>query len=166
VQDNFETERTILKDRRKILEDMNELLESLRGKDGSLDMTPIFKAFMQMRNNYMRRICASIMMAEAFEWNKYMRLIPPISFPPTWKVQMIPPYANAMLRFIAHDGDEQISVYLDCFEMIGCYGGPYWEAYVIDGDTYRCDMNDVDELISVLKNEFKRRRKLNNMDIK
>jgi|GEM_PF-1595468 len=109
----------------------------------------------------------SAQMHKEFEWERFMYEIPKISFPKEWKVQLQPPYMTAIARFVAYDGDEKISVYLDGFNTLGIYrfGSfkkedivPYWEAYEIEGETFRCDMNDTEELINVMKDEFKRRR--------
>lgn len=105
---------------------------------------------------------ALVKMSVAFEWDKYIAIIPEITFPDGWRIQIIPPYAGAIIRFRAFFNDKEISVYLDGFNILGYYkcendkeSVPYWEAYPIDGDTFRCNMKDVDELINAMKEEFK-----------
>lgn len=100
-----------------------------------------------------------------FEWDKWMNLIPSIQFPSDWSIQIIPPFAGAISRFRANKGKESISVYLDCFDMLGSLDYelekepiPYWEAYPINEDIFRCEMNDTDRLIKVMKEEFERRK--------
>ena len=90
--------------------------------------------------------------AKAFEWKKWDREIPYISFPDRFEVKIIPPFGGAMVRFTIRDKeykDTHVSVYLDCYEILGIYGGdPYWEIYPdVDGDVYRCGINETEELI-------------------
>lgn len=92
------------------------------------------------------------------EWSKWRKEIPYIDFPSDWKVKVIPPFAGAIVRFMVKDAnDEWISVYLDCYDVLGCFGRPYWEAYPINDDTYRVPIEDVDALIECMQQEFKDR---------
>jgi hypothetical protein len=93
---------------------------------------------------------------EVFEWRKWANKIPYMTFPPHWKVKIVPPFAAAMIRFWVTKGDmpddHGISVYLDCYETLGCWDRePYWEIYPHDGDTFRCDMADVDKLFVAIE---------------
>lgn len=85
---------------------------------------------------------------QAFEWKKWMREIPDIQFPADWKIRIIPPFANAIARFRVYANDKEISIYLDCYDMLGFFGSPYWEIYPYSNDIYRVEMNDVSELIN------------------
>src|ERR1700679_2028173 len=83
-----------------------------------------------------------------FEWrSKWMHEIPFINFPSHWLVQVIPPFAAAVVRFQVRRKDmvgEVISVYLDCYDMLGAMGKPYWEIYPSAGeDTERYPMEDI-----------------------
>lgn len=87
---------------------------------------------------------------EILEWKNWYKKIPAIQFPAHWKIQVIPPFCGAMIRFrVSTDkikrGD--ISVYLDCYDILGFFGEPYWEVYPHKGDTFRCAMNEIDELL-------------------
>jgi hypothetical protein len=93
------------------------------------------------------------------QWREAIDKIPALSFPRTWKVKVIPPFAGAMARFIAVSGKKSISVYLDMHESLGYFDGPYWEAYPVNGDTYRCEIGNGEELINAMKREFRKRGK-------
>ena len=103
------------------------------------------------------KIMLSAEMNRAFEWKKWMNEIPAISFPAHWKVRITPPLTGAVVRFrVSKDGSEgEVSVYLDCYGLLGYYGeggtDPYWEIFPHDGDTFRCDMADIKGLISAIE---------------
>lgn len=99
-----------------------------------------------------RRWELSSEMNRAFEWTKWMQEIPYISFPSHWKIKMTPPFAGAMIRFRVSNKDEKVdtSVYLDCYDILGFVGEPYWEIYPIDGDTRRVPMEDIDGLLEAI----------------
>lgn len=108
------------------------------------------------------------MLAEAcnsvFEWDKWIKEIPYIKFPAHWEVQIIPPFAAAMIRFrVKHPSGGSISIYLDCHNHLGCGGTdsrgnarPYWEIYPgKDGDTDRYNMNDIQGLLDGIEGALK-----------
>lgn len=98
-----------------------------------------------------RRTLARAEIEHHERWHDYTALIPWLSFPAGWQVQMIPPFAGAMARFRVRlpDGSEK-SVYFDAHDALGCYGEPYWEVHPVQGDTARCAMNETEELIRLL----------------
>ena len=79
------------------------------------------------------------------EWRRWCEEIPELQFPSTWNVRIIPPFGGAIVRFIIND---KISVYLDCYDALGIMGKPYWEIYPHCDDTWRCPMNNTDDLIA------------------
>lgn len=80
-----------------------------------------------------------------------MSEIPWISFPSDWKVQIIPPFCGAIARFRVELPDGRTkSIYLDYFDRLGSFGQPYWECYPCDGDTFRCAMDETDELLKAI----------------
>lgn len=85
---------------------------------------------------------------------KWSREIPEIEFPGDWAIRIIPPFKGAIVRFRArlpHMGKEDsVSIYLDCYDTLGCYGSPYWEVYPYRGDVERCDMMDIEELLRMI----------------
>jgi len=85
------------------------------------------------------------------ERSRWTDKIPFIQFPSNWLVKAIPSYDFAIIRYHISNGDKQVSVYLDCYDLLGCYGEPYWEVYPYRAeDTARCKMNDIDELLSLI----------------
>lgn len=99
------------------------------------------------------RYAISSMMSKTFEWNKWREEIPYIDFPDRFLIKIMPPFSGAVIRFSVRDKkykDAFVSVYLDCYDMLGYYGSPYWEVYPYDDDVYRCDMHSTDELIEII----------------
>lgn len=88
-----------------------------------------------------------------YEWRKWSREIPYIKFPGNWEVKAIPPFGGAIIRYVIkhENSNDDISIYLDCYGELGAVGEPYWELYPdIDGDAFRCGMNDIDDLLEKL----------------
>lgn len=90
---------------------------------------------------------ASTLSKKAFEWDKWCKEIPRLNFHSDWNVKIIPPFACAVIRFNCEKNGKTADVYLDCYDELGCFGEPYWEIYPYDDDTYRCPINEVDDLI-------------------
>jgi len=93
----------------------------------------------------------SIMLGDEFEWDKWREAIPFIQFKPDWKVKPVPPFGGAVVRFhVGHVIHKKVwvSVYLDCYEILGSFPTPHWEIYPNENkDNERFDMNDVDGLL-------------------
>lgn len=86
------------------------------------------------------------------EYRKWAKEMPPIAFPPSWQVYVIPPFGGAAVRFLVKKGDAQVSVYADFDDSLGCYGEPYWECRPArDGDTARFDLVDVEGLVAEVR---------------
>lgn len=89
-----------------------------------------------------------------YEWRKWCQEIPYIKFPGNWEVKAIPPFRGAIIRYIIkheNPNSEAISIYLDCYGELGAVDEPYWELYPdIDGDIYRCGINDIEDLLERL----------------
>ena len=88
------------------------------------------------------------------DWRGWIDKIPFIKFPRSWMVQVIPPFAGALVRFRIKRKDSKhfVSVYLDGFENLGFHAGtPYWEVYPIGGDVEKCDMNDTKKLLRLIQ---------------
>ena len=84
------------------------------------------------------------------EHKKWCGEIPYIKFPNDWEVKIIPPFKNAVVRFLIKKGDAGVSIYLDCYDRLGCYGQPYWEVYPHQNDVFRCDMKDTEALLKAI----------------
>jgi hypothetical protein len=85
------------------------------------------------------------------ETRKWIDKIPFIEFPANWKIQIIPPFGGASIRFRVKNGKSYVSIYLDCYDNLGCVGEPYWEVYPYQTDTFRCGLNETDKLISAIQ---------------
>ncbi len=88
---------------------------------------------------------------QAEDWDSMEDKIPYITFPPNWRVKVIPPMRGAMARFlITLPLTEQVrtSVYLDTFDRLGVRGSPYWEVYPYNDDTARYDIDDTAGLLA------------------
>ena len=87
------------------------------------------------------------------EYRRWATEIQFIKFPDDWEIKIVPPFGGAIIRFIVkRKGIEEpkISVYLDCYDNLGSVGKPYWEIYPYKGDTYRCLMGEVDDLLDAI----------------
>lgn len=83
--------------------------------------------------------------------------LPWLSFPEHWEVCIIPPSGGAAIRFLVkHRGRaEQVSVYLDATETLGCPGQVYWEIYpAADGDTARFWLAETPALLTAIENSL------------
>lgn len=86
--------------------------------------------------------------------------LPYIKFPSSWDVKIIPPFAGAMVRFIAARGGRLVSVYLDVDGSLGfeCDADgeftPYWEACPYGDDVFRCPMADTDALVAAIERQL------------
>lgn len=91
------------------------------------------------------------------DWMNWIGKIPYIQWPASWEVKAIPPFCGALIRYnVRENGNNLVSVYLDVFNNLGFEDGPYWEVYPAyadeDGaDPGRCGINDVPELLSLIK---------------
>lgn len=95
---------------------------------------------------------------QAEDWRGWIDKIPSLDFPQGWHVKIIPPFTGAMVRFqVTTDQGGWTSVYLDCLDKLGYMGQPYWEVYPHEGDTYRCLMSEVDDLIKAIGESLKER---------
>ena len=99
-------------------------------------------------------------MSKEFEWRKWVCEIPFIKFKKDWIVQPIPPFSGAVARFRVKKENYKncVSVYLDCYKMLGYCSKPYWEVYPYDDDVYRCEMHDTDNLISAISKSLRQIR--------
>lgn len=93
---------------------------------------------------------------ELYEWDKWREEIPLIKFDPDWEVKIIPPTGGAVVRFLVRKGSKEISVYLDCYGLLGFFGSPYWEAYPIGEDVARVGIHDVKSLMQIIRLEFEK----------
>ena len=95
-------------------------------------------------------------------WREDCTLIPFIQFPSEWKINIIPPYGNALIRFRVELPSGIIkSIYLDNKNAIGWRGIdkndrpiPYWEVYPVQGQALRCGLNEIENLLNLISDEM------------
>lgn len=92
---------------------------------------------------------------DTFESKKWQNEIPWMPFNKEWLVKIIPPFAGAVIRFNITESDNShkwVSVYLDCYDVLGIYGEPYWEVYPFkEESTRRCSMKDINILLELIQ---------------
>ena len=108
-----------------------------------------------MIQDYLKFHQAKNLVENKMEYSKWVKEIPFISFPDKYEVKIIPPYGGAVVRFIIQvKGRPELgtrSIYLDCYDVLGYVGRPYWELYPdITGDVFRCYMEDTQALLDAL----------------
>lgn len=110
------------------------------------------------REKWKQRMYAQIEWDTYFEAREWGPKIPYLKFPSDCEVKVIPPFGGANVRFLVKKNEKVISVYLDCYANLGAMDVPYWEIYPYQGDTYRCFLNEADDLMEKIEEE------LNNLD--
>lgn len=99
---------------------------------------------------------------EQYEWRKWQKEIPYINFDKDWLVRAIPAFHCGVIRYnVQHKKhpDLWVSIYLDCYDQVGCMDEPYWELYPNDdGDCDRFLMADVAGLVGSIRRAFKHQR--------
>lgn len=88
---------------------------------------------------------------EKEEWLKCISEIPFIKFDPKWSIKIIPPFGGAIARFKVKFKNKEVSIYLDCYDILGYFGSPYWEIFPYKDGVGRCEMNDTALLLSMIK---------------
>ncbi len=81
--------------------------------------------------------------------------IPYFKLPNNWSISVIPPFSDAICRFlIIRDDGRNFSIYLDCYGLLGYFRGePYWEVYQIGEDVERFPINEIEKVIKCIKDE-------------
>lgn len=100
----------------------------------------------------MIKMMLSAQVEKEFEYRKWTKEIPFIKFPADWEVKIVPPFGGAVVRFLVNTPRKKnISIYLDCYEQLGFFGGPHWEVYPdVDGNNSRFAMNDIRGLLDCI----------------
>ena len=100
-------------------------------------------------------IFARYKIEKAQKWREEVLSLPFISFPAGWQVQIIPPFADAVVRFrVKLPSGADKSIYLDKRNSLGYWQGEgYWEVYPYRGDVGRCDIPDIPELLRMIGDE-------------
>lgn len=93
------------------------------------------------------------------KWREEIETMPWLAFPAGWKVQIIPPFNDAVVRFrVELPSGGKRSVYLDSRCSLGAVldeNGPipYWEVYPYRGDVGRCLKAEGEELLRMIGDE-------------
>jgi hypothetical protein len=76
-----------------------------------------------------------------------------------WKVRIIPPFADAVIRFqVTLPSGVLKSVFMDSRNSLGIWGRgndaePYWEVYPYQNDVGRCALDDTIMLMEMIQDE-------------
>ncbi len=96
----------------------------------------------------------SFVMEKVMGWREWIHKVPRLKFDSDWEVRVIPPFGGAIARFFIDKGESHVSVYLDCYDCLGCNYSPYWEIYPWENDTYRVRMEDTDQLLEQIRHSL------------
>ena len=95
------------------------------------------------------------------KWREEIDTMPWITFPADWKIQIIPPFGDAVVRFrVELPSGAHRSVYLDSRCSLGYMTDvdghpiPYWEVYPHQGDVGRCNKENIAELLAMIACEI------------
>ena len=138
-----------------LIEDLNRIAsEMFKGKNIAVTSEASTGVEKQRFSDPPNVFFAAAKLEKILEWDKYKDKIPFLKFPEGLEVRILPPFSGAMVRFRVKRTDDiggnSVSVYLDCHEILGCFGEPYWEIYPYHGDVCRIRMNDTEELMKKL----------------
>lgn len=105
---------------------------------------------------YMKSWDYTSQLARIQDWLEWADKIPFMQFPETWEVKAIPNMCGSIIRYKVRDKKSKlvVSIYLDGYDLLGCVGEPYWEAYPINDDVYRVPFKDHKKLIRRIEREF------------
>ncbi len=95
-----------------------------------------------------------------YQWKEWVNKIPFITFDQNWEVKIIPPNNFSVVKFQLRQKEKigsWLSVSLDGDNFFGGLSDhPYWEVYPVnsEGEFTRVPMNNVDELLNVIRTSF------------
>ena len=95
------------------------------------------------------------------DWKGEIVRIPWLHFRSNWQVRIIPPFADAVIRFqVILPSGMLKSVFMDSRNSLGVWWGadknipePYWEVYPYKNDVGRCDLADTIMLMEMIQDE-------------
>ena len=106
------------------------------------------------RDNYIEVFNAESVIYKNQEWRKWSKEIPyiPIKNLSEYEVRAIPPFGGAVIRYNFRNpkNEKFCSIFLDCYDRLGCFGEPYWEIYPYSVDVTRVSMEEVDRLVELI----------------
>lgn len=90
--------------------------------------------------------------------NQTIRMLTPwLSLPEGFSFMPIFPFTGAAVRFLVRKDSaplKEVSVYLDVKNILGCFDGPYWDAYPMKGSSERFKLSEGKELIEEIVKEL------------
>lgn len=73
-----------------------------------------------------------------YAFRDWIDKMPYLRFSNKWEVQIIPPFAGALVRFCVKYKERSLSIYFDGYQALGYMEQPYWDVYPdTDGDPVR-----------------------------
>lgn len=103
-------------------------------------------------NNRVFLFYLSYLAEEYFNWQGVSQKIPEIYFENTWGIKLLPPSQTAVLRFeVKVPNVQSINVFLDCYNTLGDYPGPYWEIQCHNKAPVRIPMHDTKKVKQVIR---------------
>lgn len=118
-----------------------------------------WKKYFSQADKRFEMLEASFKVGLLFEYDKWKYEIPYLNFKPEWEVKILPPFGGAIIRFYIRHKDYPkmgiVSVYLDCYSLLGVMDGPYWEIYPNElGETSRVSLKDTEILIKKIEDSI------------
>lgn len=93
------------------------------------------------------------------EWQNRM---PFLKFDSAWEVSVVPPFMGAIARFMVRSDKNQVSIYFDAYDALGCMGQPYWELYPnSEGDTERFYLGEEVQMMAMIRELLSKERSNN-----
>ncbi len=89
-----------------------------------------------------------------FESRKWIKELPGFQFKPDWIVQIIPPFAGAIIRFrVKKKGlGREVSVYFDAYNNLAWASCLYWEIYpAAEESTARFALGEEDKMLEAIE---------------
>ena len=107
------------------------------------------------KSDRMRKYEAITFYDQVMQPREWIAKIPSLQFPNDWVINIVPPFAGALVRFgVSLEGtSEYVSVYLDVYSILGATETPYWEVYIQDNPNFpsRCAMEDTESLMELIQ---------------
>ena len=108
----------------------------------------------------LRILDAAKKLADLMDWEGWVDQIPPIPMEDGWHMKPVPPFNAAVVRFHIRKDTYCVSVYLDCFGILGGMDVPYWEMYPdTDDRPQRFPMQETAALSAAIAESLEHQRK-------
>lgn len=94
----------------------------------------------------------SLVLERIMSLREWIPDLPFFKFDPDWEVKVVPNFAGSVARFFVKKDSHEASIYLDCYDCLGCMFAPYWEVYCMErGTTYRYMLGDEEGLMKRIR---------------